>query len=98
MGLAFQLILLDYTYNMTRQIIVELDEGTAQELEAVAPSRARKRSEFVRRALRQALDAEAERRMAEAYRRQPDDEPEAIDPQVWEAQAPAVARRKRRKR
>jgi hypothetical protein len=55
---------------MTRQIIVEVDEGTAQALERIAPSRARKRSEFVRRALRQALDAEAERRMADAYRRQ----------------------------
>jgi len=70
---------------MTRQIIVEVDEGTAQELERIAPSRARKRSEFVRRALRQALDAEMERRMADAYRRQPDDaEPELVDPDAWE--------------
>ena len=81
---------------MTRQIIVELDEGTARELEAVAPSRARKRSEFVRRALRQALDAEAERRMAEAYRKRPDDEPERIDPLAWEPRAGAVPRRRRR--
>ena len=74
---------------MTRQIIVELDEGTAEELERVAP---RKRSEFVRRALRQALDAEAERRMADAYRRQPDDgEPERIDPGAWEPQRPVRA-------
>lgn len=83
---------------MTRQIIVELDEGTAQELDRVAPSRARKRSEFVRRALRQALDAEAERGMAEAYRRQPDDaEPESIDPAAWEPRGP-VARPRRRDR
>ena len=35
----------------------------------------------MRRALRQALDAEVERRMAHAYRRQPDNaEPEVIDP------------------
>lgn len=83
---------------MTRQIIGELDEGTAQELERVAPSRARKRSEFVRRALRQALDAEAERRMADAYRRKPDDgEPERIDPGAWEPPRP-VARSRRRDR
>ena len=83
---------------MTRQIIVELDEGTAHELELVAPSRARKRSEFVRRALRQALDAEAERRMADAYRQQPDDaEPEVIDPSAWEPRRP-VARSRRRDR
>ena len=81
---------------MARQIIVELDEGTARELERVAPSRARKRSEFVRRALRQALDAEAERRMADAYRRQPDDaEPELIDPLVWEPQRPVTRTRRR---
>jgi len=81
---------------MTRQIIVELDEGMAQELERIAPSRARKRSEFVRRALRQALDAEVERRMADAYRRQPDDaEPELVDPAAWEPRGPATRRRRR---
>jgi Arc/MetJ-type ribon-helix-helix transcriptional regulator len=81
---------------MTRQIIVELDEGTALELERVAPSRARKRSEFVRRALRQALDAEAERRMADAYRQQPDDaEPESIDPAAWEPRKRATRGRRR---
>jgi hypothetical protein len=68
----------------------------AQELERIAPSRARKRSEFVRRVLRQALDAEVERRMADAYRRQPDDvEPEIVDPAAWEPQRPATRRRRR---
>ena len=82
---------------MSRQIIVELDEGTAQELERIAPSRARRRSEFVRRALRQALDAEIERRMADAYRRQPDDAgPERVDPAAWEPRKPATRRRRRR--
>jgi len=81
---------------MSRQIIVEVDEGTAQELERIAPSRARKRSEFVRRALRQALDAEVERRMADAYRRQPDSaEPEVIDPEAWESRKAATRRRRR---
>jgi Arc/MetJ-type ribon-helix-helix transcriptional regulator len=81
---------------MTRQIIVEVDEGTAQELERIAPSRARKRSEFVRRALRRALDDEAERRMADAYRRQPDDaEPELVDPGAWEPPKPATRRGRR---
>lgn len=82
---------------MTRQIIVEVDEGMAQELERIAPSRARKRSEFVRRALRQALDAEVERRMAAAYRQQPDDaEPELVDPKAWEPPKPATRRRRHR--
>jgi len=83
---------------MTRQIIVEVDEGTARELERIAPSRARKRSEFVRRALRQALDTEIERRMAEAYRRQPDDgEAEVVDPEAWEPKKAATRRRPRRR-
>ena len=65
-------------------------------MERIAPSRARKRSEFVRRALRQALDAEAERRMADAYRQQPDDtEPERIDPEAWEPQRPVTRGRRR---
>lgn len=82
---------------MGLQIIVELDEATARELERVAPSRARKRSDFVRRALRQALDAEAERHMAEAYRRQPDDaQPEWLDPDAWEPTPPARRRRRSR--
>jgi Arc/MetJ-type ribon-helix-helix transcriptional regulator len=81
---------------MTRQIIVELGEGTAQELERIAPSRARKRSEFVRRALRRALDDEAERRMADAYLRQPDDaEPELVDPEAWEPPKPTTRRGRR---
>ena len=82
---------------MTRQIIVEVDEATAQELERIAPSRARKRSEFVRRALRQALDAEVERRMADAHRRQPDNaEPEVVDPEAcWESRKPASPRCRR---
>jgi len=83
---------------MTRQIIVEVDESTAQELERIAPSRARKRSEFVRRALRQALDAEVERRMADAYRTQPDNaEAEVIDPEAWESRKPATPPRRRRR-
>jgi Arc/MetJ-type ribon-helix-helix transcriptional regulator len=81
---------------MTRRIIVELDEGTARELERIAPSRARKRSEFVRRALRRALDAEVERRIARAYRQLPDDvRPDRIDPKAWEPRRPTRRGRQR---
>ena len=85
-----------YTIYMSQQIIVELDDATARELERVAPTRARKRSEFVRRALRLALDAEAERRTEAAYRRQPDDaEPEWLAAEAWEPR-PRPKKRKRR--
>jgi hypothetical protein len=57
---------------------------------------ARKRSEFVRRTLRQVLDAEVERRMADAYARQPDKpEREIIDPAAWEPRKQRPRRRRR---
>jgi hypothetical protein len=76
---------LSYTSSMRTQVILELDETTARQLEEVAPARARRRSVFLRQALRQALDAEAERRMREAYAKQPDRSDEAyVDAAVWE--------------
>lgn len=80
---------------MGQQVILEIDDATARELEGVAPSRNRRRSEFLRRALRRALDEEAETRMREAYRRQPDDaEPAYFDVAAWES-APVLRRRGR---
>jgi predicted transcriptional regulator len=79
---------------MTRQLIVEVDEATARELEAVAPSRARKRSDFLRQALRKALDAAQEQRMAQAYARQPDDAEAFFDPEAWEARPPRPGKRR----
>ena len=56
----------------------------------------RKRSEFVRRAVRQVLDAEVERRMADAYARQPDNpERDVIDPEAWEPRKAGPRRRRR---
>jgi Arc/MetJ-type ribon-helix-helix transcriptional regulator len=82
---------------MVRQLIVELDEPLAQELERAAPARSRQRSSFVRAALRRALDELAERRMLEAYKAQPDVEPAHFDPRTWEKRAAAKpAARKRR--
>jgi predicted transcriptional regulator len=79
---------------MTRQLIVEVDEATARELEAVAPSRARKRSDFLRQALRKALDAAQEQRMAQAYARQPDDAEAFFDPEAWEARPARPGKRR----
>jgi Arc/MetJ-type ribon-helix-helix transcriptional regulator len=74
-----------------KQVIVELDAETAARLEQVAAARSRKRSAFIRNAIRRALDAELERQTEEAYRLQPDDlEPPYLDPRAWE---PRRARR-----
>ena len=81
---------------MAKQVIVELDDALARELERVAPARSRRRSSFVRSALRRALDEAAEARMAEAYRAQPDVEPAHFDPRVWEVAASSRSPRRRR--
>ena len=75
-----------------KQVLVEIDDQTAAELERVAPARSRQRSEFIRRALRRALWDEEERRTREAYLRSPDDASDVYtEPSAWE---PAVARKK----
>ncbi len=77
-----------------KQLLVEVDDEVAASLERIAPARSRRRSEFIRMAIRRALWEEEERATAEAYRRQPDSAGDAyLDPTVWEAK-----RRKRRPR
>jgi hypothetical protein len=73
-----------------KQILVELDIETAEALERVAPARSRRRSEFIRAAVRSALWDLEERRTAEAYAKHPDTEPEFFDPASWE-RTPAKA-------
>ena len=68
------------------QIILELDSETATRLEQVAPARSRKRSEFLRMAIRKAIWDLEEQATAEAYARKPDSASDAyLDPEVWEA-------------
>jgi len=56
-----------------KQFIVELDDRSARDLERVAPSKSRKRSEFVRLAIRRAIDLALDRETAAAYAKQPID-------------------------
>jgi predicted transcriptional regulator len=80
-----------------KQLLVEIDDELAVELEKVAPGRKRQRSEFVRHAIRQALWDLEEKATAEAYQKQPDSEAEAyLDSRVWEP--PPMKRTARRKR
>jgi predicted transcriptional regulator len=79
------------------KIILELDKETAERLERVAPTRSRKRSEFLRMAIRNALWDLEERETADAYARTPDSEDDTyIDPRVWEKR-PSRRRKPRRK-
>jgi predicted transcriptional regulator len=82
---------------MPKQLIVELDDALARELERVAPARTRQRSSFVRAAVRRALDDLAEARMKRAYAAKPDGERAYFDPRVWEPEErPRASKRKRR--
>jgi predicted transcriptional regulator len=69
-------------------MLIQIDEDLERRLERIAPARSRKRSEFVRAALRKALWELEERATAEAYRRVPDSAEDAFwDPSVWEPRA-----------
>lgn len=79
-----------------KRLHVEIDDRLASELERQAPARSRQRSEFVRRAIRLALDAEVEAQLADAYRVKPDHEPVHFDPAVWARSAARSTRRSSR--
>ena len=67
------------------QVIIELDDRMLERLNQVAPPKARKRSEFIREAIRRALDARLEERMEIAYRNHPQASTEDdVDPETWE--------------
>ena len=68
-----------------KSLLIELDDEMAARLEQVAPGRSRRRSEFIRTAVRRALWELEEQATAEAYRRVPDTAAEAHwDPAAWE--------------
>jgi metal-responsive CopG/Arc/MetJ family transcriptional regulator len=55
-----------------KPLLIQLDEQTLTALNRVAAPGKRKRSEFVRQAIRMAIRQEEYRAMREAYRKQPD--------------------------
>jgi predicted transcriptional regulator len=79
-----------------KSLLIELEDDVAAKLEAVAPVRSRRRSEFIRSAIRRALWELEERATAEAYRRRPDSAADAfLDPGVWESSGRSRRRRSR---
>lgn len=81
-----------------KQLLIELDPDTAARLERVAPARSRRRSEFIRAAIRRALWDLEEHATREAYARQPDSADDAYgDPDVWDRSAGRTPRSRRRR-
>lgn len=80
-----------------KQLLVQVDDDLAAKLEKVAPGHSRRRSEFIRHALRQALWKLEEQATTEAYRKQPDSEADVyLESSVWEL--PPSRRTVRRKK
>jgi len=78
-----------------KTVLLEIEDEVAEKLERVAPGRSRRRSEFIRSAIRRALWDLEEKATAEAYRTHPDSAADAyVDASVWE---PKTTRRKRRR-
>lgn len=86
-----------------KQILVELDDRCARDLERVASAKSRKRSVFIRLAIRSAIDRALDRATADAYRSRPlPGELLASDLTGWDEkngllQAPAKTRGRRRR-
>ena len=53
-------------------ILVQLDDATYEALNQVAPAAKRKRTEFIRAAVKEAIRKRVSADMREAYRKQPD--------------------------
>jgi predicted transcriptional regulator len=78
-----------------KTVLIEIEDEVAEKLERVAPGRSRRRSDFIRSAIRRALWDLEEQATAEAYRIHPDSAADAhVDAGVWESN---TACRKRRK-
>ena len=60
-------------------ILIQLDEATYRALDQVAPAAKRLRTEFIRRAVKDAIRKQEFARMREAYLRQPDSAADADD-------------------
>ena len=54
-----------------KQILIEIDDRCARDLQRVAPAKKRVRAEFIRLALRRAIDIALDRSTEEAYRKKP---------------------------
>lgn len=87
-----------------KRMLVEIDDCSARDLERVAPTRERKRAEFIRLAIRRAIDLALDRTTREAYRNAPvSGELVASDVEGWDehnalalhARPQVKARRKR---
>lgn len=66
-------------------ILIQLDQATYKALNQIAPAAKRKRTEFVRQAVKEAIRKAEFSRIREAYEEQPDSASEADDWATFES-------------
>ncbi len=54
------------------QVLIQFDDATLKAIDRIAPAAKRKRADFIRRAVKDAIFRQETDRMREAYRLQPD--------------------------
>jgi hypothetical protein len=72
-----------------KQVMIQLDDATAAQLEKVAPGSSRKRSEFLRGVIARALHETLELGTRKAYEKWPD-QPAPVAPGDWADEEEAV--------
>lgn len=63
------------------QVLIHFDESTLKAIDRIAPAAKRKRTDFIRQAVKDAIFRQETDRMREAYRLQPDS---VEDSDAWE--------------
>lgn len=72
-----------------KQIMIQLDDATAAELEKIAPGKSRKRSQFLRAAIARLVHERLDLATREAYEKWPDEAP-PVESSDWAAEDEAV--------
>jgi predicted transcriptional regulator len=68
------------------QVLIQFDDATLRAIDRIAPPAKRKRADFIRRAVKDAIFRQETDRMREAYRLQPDSVEASDDwelPEEW---------------
>jgi metal-responsive CopG/Arc/MetJ family transcriptional regulator len=71
-----------------QKVLIQLEDSTLRAIDRIAPAAKRKRAEFIRNAVKDAIFRYEQERMREAYRRQPDSAQEADSwdqPEEWKS-------------
>ena len=62
------------------QVLIQFETATLEAIDRIAPAAKRKRADFIRKAVKDAIFLHEQTRMREAYRLQPD----SADADIWE--------------